>query len=59
VCQLAHKDNQLLAFVLAGTFELESRLLHENDCLALWEVGEVELEALSNHTIVLPLELMP
>jgi redox-sensitive bicupin YhaK (pirin superfamily) len=59
VYQLACKDNQLIAFVLAGAFELESRLLHEKDCLALWEVEEVELEALSNHAIVLLLELIP
>ena len=45
------------AFVLSGAFELEGRLLHERDGLALWEAEEVELEALSNHAIVLVIEL--
>ena len=49
--------NSLFAFVIAGAFELEGRLLHEKDGVALWEVAEVELEALSNHALVLVLEL--
>lgn len=47
----------LFAFVLAGAFEIEGRLLHERDGLGLWEAGEVELEALSNNAIVLVLEM--
>jgi redox-sensitive bicupin YhaK (pirin superfamily) len=57
VYKLAHK-NQLLAFVLTGAFELEGRLLHEKDALVLWDTEEIELEALSNHAIVLLLELV-
>ena len=49
--------NQLFAFVVAGAFELEGRLLHEKDGLALWDAEEVELEALSNHALVLVVEL--
>lgn len=48
---------QLLAFVVAGAFELEGRLLHEKDALALWDTNEIELEALSNDALVLVLEL--
>ncbi len=49
--------HSLFAFIIAGVFELEGRLLHEKDGLALWDVAEVELEALSNHALVLALEL--
>ena len=49
----------LFAFVIAGVFELEGRLLHEKDGLALWNATAVELEALSNHALVLVLELVP
>lgn len=49
--------NSLFAFIIAGAFELESRLLHEKDGVALWNVAAVELEALSNHALVLVLEL--
>jgi redox-sensitive bicupin YhaK (pirin superfamily) len=59
VYNLAQHENQLVAFVLAGAFELEGRLLHEKDGLALWDTGHIELEALSNHAIVLLLELTP
>jgi redox-sensitive bicupin YhaK (pirin superfamily) len=50
--------NSLFAFVIAGAFELEGRLLHEKDGLALWNLQEAELEALSNHALVLLLELV-
>jgi redox-sensitive bicupin YhaK (pirin superfamily) len=51
--------NNLFAFIIAGAFELEGRLLHEKDGLALWDVAEIELEALSNHALVLVVELLP
>lgn len=57
VYKLKHKDALFFAFVIVGAFELEGRLLHEKDGLALWDTNEVELEALSNNAIVLVLEL--
>lgn len=48
------KEGQcLFAFVLAGVFELQNRLLHERDGLALWDVEEVDAEALSNDAVLL------
>lgn len=58
VCPAA-PGSRLFAFVIAGAFELEGRLLHEKDGLALWDATEIELEALSNHALVLVLELVP
>ncbi len=49
--------HSLFAFVIAGAFELAGRLLHEKDGLALWDVAEIEMEALSNHALVLVLKL--
>lgn len=49
--------SQFYAFVIAGAFELEGRLLHEKDGLALWDVTEVEIEALSNNALLLVVEL--
>ncbi|HEX8428416.1 hypothetical protein [Hymenobacter sp.] len=51
------KDASLFAFVLGGAFEVEGRLLHEKDGLALWDTEEVELEALSNNALVVVVEL--
>ncbi len=46
------------AFVLAGAFEVEGRLLHEKDGLALWNAAApVEIEALSHDALLLVLEV--
>jgi hypothetical protein len=44
-------------FVIAGAFEVEGRLLHEKDGLALWDAASIEVEALSNNALLLGLEL--
>jgi hypothetical protein len=51
-------DTKLYTQLLAGVFELEDRLLHKKDGLALWAAVEAELEALSNNALVLVLELL-
>ncbi|MDB5269979.1 MAG: hypothetical protein JWP58_3019 [Hymenobacter sp.] len=59
VYRLESPANSLFVFALAGAFEVESRLLHEKDGLALWNVAEIELEALSNDALIIVLELAP
>lgn len=51
------KGASFFAFVLAGAFEVQGRLLHEKDGLALWDTEEVELEALSNNALLVVIEL--
>ncbi len=51
------KNAQLFSYVMAGAFEMQGRLLHQNDALALWDVAEADMEALSNHAIILLIEL--
>lgn len=46
----------LFVFVIEGAFEVEGRLLHARDGLALWDINEIEMEALSNDAIVLVVE---
>ncbi|TGE25158.1 hypothetical protein E5K00_08160 [Hymenobacter aquaticus] len=53
---LRRPDSCFFAFVLAGAFEVQGRLLHEKDALALWNTPEIELEALSNDALILVLE---
>lgn len=55
-CRLP-EDTALFAFVLAGAFELQGRLLHAGDGLALWDTSTVELEALSQEAVVITLTL--
>ena len=55
-----HKKNSktgVFIFVIHGELEVQYRLMHEGDGLALWEVDEVEFEALSNNAILLILEV--
>lgn len=59
VYSLRNPAASVFVFVMAGAFEVESRLLHEKDGLALWNVAAIELEALSNDALVLVLELPP
>jgi len=56
VYELQHNKSIILVFVLEGAFEVEGRLLHARDGLALWETKSVEMEALSNDAIVLLIE---
>jgi redox-sensitive bicupin YhaK (pirin superfamily) len=56
VYTLSDARNGLFVFVLEGAFEVQYRLLHARDGLAIWEAEEVELEALSNDAIILTLE---
>lgn len=49
--------NGVFVFVIEGAFEVQYRLLHPRDGLALWEAAEIELEALSNDAIILVMEV--
>jgi redox-sensitive bicupin YhaK (pirin superfamily) len=51
------KRSALFAFVIEGAFELEGRLMHARDGLALWEAERMEMEALSNDAILLLIEI--
>ena len=52
-----NENSGVFVFVIEGAFEVEGRLLHARDGLALWGVEEVELEALSNNAIILIIEI--
>jgi redox-sensitive bicupin YhaK (pirin superfamily) len=58
IYKLTTENSGLFFFVIEGPFELEGRLLHARDGLALWEIEEVELEALSNDAIILLIEFI-
>jgi hypothetical protein len=54
---LKNSDSLFYAFVIAGAFELQGRLLHERDGLALWDLQEADMEALSNNAVMLVIEM--
>jgi len=51
------KTKKCFLFILSGAFEVEGRLLHERDGLALWNTNKIEMEALSNDAMILVIEL--
>jgi quercetin 2,3-dioxygenase len=53
---LKNKSKRVFVFVIEGAFEVEGRLLHARDGLALWEKAEIEMEALSNDAIIVLFE---
>ena len=57
VYRMKDNNNRAFVFVIQGVFEVQGRLLHARDGLALWDVdSEIELEALSNDAIVVMIE---
>ncbi|MCZ4225336.1 hypothetical protein [Pedobacter rhodius] len=57
VYKMKSPENSFYAFIIDGAFEIEGRLIHARDGLALWKTESVELEALSDNAIFLVLEL--
>lgn len=55
--QLSEDPAGVFVFVIQGAFEVQNRLLEARDGLALWNLSEIEFEALSNEAILLLLEL--
>jgi redox-sensitive bicupin YhaK (pirin superfamily) len=55
--QMRDKNALFFAFVIAGAFELQGRLMHQRDGLALWDLHEADMEALSNNAVILLMEI--
>jgi redox-sensitive bicupin YhaK (pirin superfamily) len=54
---IKHPKNGIFFFAIQGALEVQYRLMHEGDGLALWDLEEVEFEALSNDAILLVIEV--
>ena len=58
IYKMQNEQNHLFVFVIEGVFEVQGMLLQSKDGLGLRNEGEgIELEALSNDSIVLIIEL--
>lgn len=49
----------LYCFVLAGSFEIDGRILNDRDGIALSTTEVIEIEALSDNAMLLTIELLP
>lgn len=54
--RLQEPEKGAYAIVIQGAFEVNGRLLHERDGVALWDTPELEFEALSNQAILFIIE---
>ncbi len=58
VYSLQNNQSGILAYVVHGAFELQNRLLETRDALKIWDLSQIELEALSENAIVVIIELL-
>lgn len=57
VFQVKNTGNCLYVFVIEGAFEVDNKLMEARDGLAIWNVEEIEFEALSNDSMLLIFEI--
>ena len=50
--------HKLFIFAIEGAFEIQNRLIQPRDGLALWQVEEVEFEALSEGAVLMVVEMI-
>lgn len=55
--KLSSTLNSVFVLVIQGAFEVQNRLLESRDSLALWNVEEIDMEALSEDAIIMIIEL--
>ncbi|MDZ7899219.1 MAG: hypothetical protein U5N85_14510 [Arcicella sp.] len=53
---LSNNNKQVFIYVLSGAFEVEDRLLKAHDSLLLWNIENIEFEALTNDAVILIIE---
>jgi quercetin 2,3-dioxygenase len=54
---IKNPKNGVFVFVIDGVFEVQDRLLHTRDGLAIWGIEMIDFEALSNDAVILLLSL--
>lgn len=53
----AQEGTGVFCFVIQGSLEIEGRLLHHRDGLAIWDASEIEIESLGKESILLLVEV--
>lgn len=48
----------VFTYVIKGAFEFQNRLLEDRDALSIWEIETIELESLTENSILLFLEII-
>ncbi len=53
---LSGANKACFCLVIQGSFEIEGRLLHERDALAVWDTEEIDIESLGKESILFLME---
>lgn len=53
---LSGGNKACFCLVIQGSFEIEGRLLHERDALAVWDAEEIDIESLGKESILFLME---
>lgn len=54
---LSDKADGIFIYIISGAFEVQGRLLEERDALALWNLEETDMEALSENAVIMLFEM--
>ncbi|WDF48244.1 hypothetical protein PQ459_07140 [Chryseobacterium sp. KACC 21268] len=54
---LKERNNGIFGMVINGAFEFQNRLLENRDAVLIWDIEELEFEALSENAIILFFEI--
>lgn len=55
--KLSNKADGVFIYIVSGAFEVQGRLLKERDALALWNLEETDMEALSENAVIMLFEI--
>lgn len=54
---LKNPEKSIFGMVINGAFEFQNRLMETRDAILLWEINELEFEALSENALILFMEI--
>ncbi|WP_379965132.1 hypothetical protein [Epilithonimonas sp. UC225_85] len=54
---LKEKNNGIFGMVINGAFEFQNRLIENRDAILIWDIEELEFEALSENALILFFEI--
>lgn len=57
IFKLSNKADGVFIYIISGAFEVQGRLLEERDALALWNLEEADIEALSENAVIMLFEI--
>lgn len=55
--KLRDRENYIFGMVINGAFEFQNRLMENRDAILLWEIDELEFEALGENALILFFEV--